>query len=615
MTTASPTRSNNPSRSSTPHNVPNAALIASTRAFAKTAPKTPPLNRTLSGCGSGSNGALSAAKSVHSASSTPTRRSSMTSSTTTTSIDERDIDWELTLSERRAAAKPYTPGRPSPAPRRDSGSGLSFLAANTATASSLVSSTSRSRFPSPLRSVDNSDVNVQEDVMYTEVWDPATRTLRKTVKPAPVKMAEDPPPRRRRRSNHLDDSTDGTSIAPTTSLVKLFEQQNLTGGMKPDVSRKPSMAKGKPPPIFSPKPQRIQSLHCISPELDRPTLKPSPKRVSSISIDPMKATREENGPRPVPTRSMSIPSKSTTSSDKPALPPPRRPRTKNPDYKDIVSSSVGSSPVQKLRIPATQHLQPQRSGTPVRADLPSNPKRSTPAPYKDTYIKTISPHITGDSLANAMVGANLAIRNSPPRHTPLSKTPPPIPAPRRKKDHDHHLGGVFHRTRSHSPPKKQPMVVKTLREDKTGDSEILKNHKFRHPNKHHEATRERWQDKVDAAALKRYEGVWASNKGIYIQDPAATNEVAGIAVREIWSRSGLSTQKLAQIWVLVGGGGTGSVARGPGHSRASLTKEQFVVGMYFIDMVLKGRNLPQVVGESVWNSVRASGLSIAIKRR
>lgn len=160
------------------------------------------------------------------------------------------------------------------------------------------------------------------------------------------------------------------------------------------------------------------------------------------------------------------------------------------------------------------------------------------------------------------------------------------------------------------------MAAKTLRKQKTGDSEIeIRNHKFRHPNKHHEATRERWQDKVDAAALKRYEGVWASNKGIYIQDPAATNEVAGIVVREIWSRSGLSMQKLAQIWVLVGGGGTGSVAKGPGHSQASLTKEEFVVGMYFIDMVLKGRNLPQVVGESVWDSVRASGLSIAIKKK
>lgn len=160
------------------------------------------------------------------------------------------------------------------------------------------------------------------------------------------------------------------------------------------------------------------------------------------------------------------------------------------------------------------------------------------------------------------------------------------------------------------------MVAKTLRKDKTGESEIeIKNHKFRHPNKHHEAGRERWQDKVDAAALKRYEGVWASNKGIFIQDPSTANEVAGIVVKEIWSRSGLSSQKLAQIWVLVGGGGTGSITKGMGHTQASLTKEQFVVGMYFIDMVLKGRNLPQVVGESVWDSVRASGLSVAIKKK
>lgn len=159
-------------------------------------------------------------------------------------------------------------------------------------------------------------------------------------------------------------------------------------------------------------------------------------------------------------------------------------------------------------------------------------------------------------------------------------------------------------------------MAKTLRKDRTGDNENeIKNHKFRHPNKHHEATRERWQDKVDAAALKRYEGVWASNKGIFIQDPACVNEVAGLVVREIWSRSGLSSQKLGRIWVLVGGGGNGSEDIGPGHQKASLKKEQFVVGMYFIDMVLKGRNLPQAVSESVWDSVRGAGLSIVFKKK
>ncbi|QDS76190.1 hypothetical protein FKW77_008179 [Venturia effusa] len=603
MTKASSTPSNKPSRSSTPHNVPNAALIASSRAFAKTSPKTPLAARSYSS----PDGALSATKSVNSASST--RRSSITSGTTTL-VDERDLDWELTLSERRAIANPHFPGRPKPAPRKDSGSGHSSLSANNPTASSLALTT-RSRFPSPLRSVDNSEATFEED-KYTEVWDPATRTLRKTVKP--VQMAEGIQPRRR-RSPDLDGSTDGTPIAPTTSLVKLFEQQNLTGGMKPGIARKPSVVKGLPPPIVSPKPQRIQSYHTISPELDRPILKPSPKRVSTITIDPVKAIGEETGSRTTLTRSMSIPSKNTIASDRPALPPPRRPRTKNPDYKDIVSSTIDSSPVPKSRTPATQHLQ-NRGGNSMRDDLPMNSKRPAPAPYKDSYIKTISPHITGDSLANAMVGANLAIRHSPPRHTPLSKTPPPIPAPRRKKEHDHHLGGVFHRPRSLSPPKKQPMTAKTLRKDKTGDSAIeIKHHMFRHPNKHHEATRERWQDKVDEAALKRYEGVWASNRGIYIQDPAATEEVAGIVVRDIWSRSGLPLQKLAQIWVLVGGGGTGSVSMGMGLPRASLTKEQFVVGMYFIDRVLKGRNLPQVVGESVWDSVRPGGLSVAFRKK
>lgn len=159
------------------------------------------------------------------------------------------------------------------------------------------------------------------------------------------------------------------------------------------------------------------------------------------------------------------------------------------------------------------------------------------------------------------------------------------------------------------------MMAKTLRKDRTGENEKeVKNHKFRHPNKHNEATRIRWQDKVDEADLKRYEGVWASNKGIFVQDPTGANEVAGLVVREIWSRSGLPTQRLAKIWQLVVGGGS-AVGIGMGNSRVSLTREQFVVGMYFIDMVLKGRNLPQSVSSSVWDSVRGVGLSVAIKKK
>ena len=41
----------------------------------------------------------------------------------------------------------------------------------------------------------------------------------------------------------------------------------------------------------------------------------------------------------------------------------------------------------------------------------------------------------------------------------------------------------------------------------------------KHPNKHHEGDRKRWRDVVTEKERKRYEGLWASNKGICIGEP------------------------------------------------------------------------------------------------
>jgi hypothetical protein len=508
----------------------------------------------------------------------------------------------LTLNEHRIVGRPHNSSRATSASRAGSLSSFSFLAANSATAS-------RPRLPSPLRSVDNREFNGEEKGIESAIWDPETRTLRKSVRE--INMGEEMRPRQR-RSQSIEAMTDGTPIGPTTSLVKLFEQQSLTGGMKPEVQPKPSMCKRKPPLIISPKPKRNISLQSVSPELERPALKPLPKRSSTtITTAPEKAIDAENKATPIRSLTASISNKKSISSDTPALPPPRRPRIKNPDYKDIASASIGGTPQPKPKIPASQQLQPP-TASPLRRDVSPNLKRPSPGPYKDTYIKDISPHITGDGLANAMVGATIALKTSPPRENRMTKTPPQLPASRRNKNHDHHLGGVFHRSRSLSPQKKPTGMLQTLRKDVTGEEkEGVKKHKFRHPNKHNEATRSRWQDRVSDEDLKRYDGVWASNKGIFIKDPRASDEVCGLVVREIWSRSGLPPQRLAKIWDLVVEGPGGENGRGKG----TLTRDQFVVGMYFIDMVLKGRNLPQTVSQSVWDSVRGVGLSVAIKKK
>jgi hypothetical protein len=73
-----------------------------------------------------------------------------------------------------------------------------------------------------------------------------------------------------------------------------------------------------------------------------------------------------------------------------------------------------------------------------------------------------------------------------------------------------------------------------------------------------------------------------------------------LVVRDIWSRSRLPAERLAMVWDLVT-----QAAEEPDTGR--LSREQFVVGMWLIDQMLKGRNLPHGVSQSVWTSVTPLG--------
>lgn len=130
----------------------------------------------------------------------------------------------------------------------------------------------------------------------------------------------------------------------------------------------------------------------------------------------------------------------------------------------------------------------------------------------------------------------------------------------------------------------------------------------KHPHKHHEGDRKRWRREVTEKERKRYEGVWASNKGLLIppdrrktgrgstgaeKGPPASEMVLNLVAREIWSRSRLPPAMLAQVWDLVDSQQIGL-----------LTKEEFVIGMWLIDQQLKGHKLPVKVPETVWDSVR-----------
>lgn len=239
----------------------------------------------------------------------------------------------------------------------------------------------------------------------------------------------------------------------------------------------------------------------------------------------------------------------------------------------------------------------------------------------------MAPHMTGDQLADAMVAGSLASsrQTSPTRST---IEPPPLPTRR----HKHH---TFSLSRTPSPAKFG--MRKTLRQaqsdtdDDGEDTERLypySKHKVqkrlgKHPNKHHEGDRKRWREEVTERERKRYEGVWAANKGLYIsftveeqrllsREPesqrahdireSVSEQVSSIVVRDVWSRSRLSETILETVWDLVDNQNVGR-----------LSKEEFVVGLWLIDGRLKGKKLPVKVSDSVWTSVKALG-NIKVRR-
>jgi hypothetical protein len=162
-----------------------------------------------------------------------------------------------------------------------------------------------------------------------------------------------------------------------------------------------------------------------------------------------------------------------------------------------------------------------------------------------------------------------------------------------------------------------------MRKEPTSDSEDdttyhrgRKHLMKKHPNKHAEGDRKRWRDEITERERKRYLAVWASNKGLYATNGAIApfnmmqkskhldlQAISNLVVRDIFKRSRLSFDVLAEVYNLV-----------DRQKNGGLSREEFVVGLWLIDQHLKGRKLPIRVSLSVWQS--ASGLGgIRVPRR
>ncbi|KAI1824938.1 hypothetical protein F4861DRAFT_504116 [Xylaria intraflava] len=178
--------------------------------------------------------------------------------------------------------------------------------------------------------------------------------------------------------------------------------------------------------------------------------------------------------------------------------------------------------------------------------------------------------------------------------------------------------------RPRTPPSRKPTprIRQTLRAPRAKSEELLEvrpQHRkkplgklsSRKKHAHHEGSRKRWREEITPRERQRYEGVWASNRGLLLdnsstvagglQDINTTQLVANAVVRDIWARSRLPFDELAEVWDLVDTQGKGV-----------LDKSEFVVGMWLIDQRLRGRKIPSKVSDSVWGS--AKGVRVPVPK-
>ncbi|KAK4152068.1 increased rDNA silencing protein 4 [Chaetomidium leptoderma] len=317
----------------------------------------------------------------------------------------------------------------------------------------------------------------------------------------------------------------------------------------------------------------------------------------------------------------------------------------------VSASSVQSRPVSPVR---GEH---RPTGRPAHLTRRSS-LRSISTPNLQRLPAPSTPNLTLNSLTNAIVASNLA---SARLATPSSKVPPPIPAPRRsgrsplqphhtaESIRSHLTGGSGSKSpnplhhRHHHAQRTGGGMLQTLRSPTTHN---INNNKSKNPSQsddedarrrmqhehhrrrnkvflgggnrkhaHHEGSRRRWRDEITPRERRRYEAVWASNRGLFLKvgwglvwleqqqqqegeidrgrafDGPEAELVVNVVVRDIWGRSRLPADELAEVWDLVDRG-----------QRGALGKDEFVVGLWLVDQRLRGRKIPARVSQSVWDS-------------
>lgn len=439
-------------------------------------------------------------------------------------------------------------------------------------------------------------------------------------------------------------SKDESPILATSALVKLFESH-----VNNTTSTRVSSFRQTEPGIRSSSPNHIASFDggkfepwrsepvegiIVKKQLPSP---PSTETISHLFLSSNKTKPEDFTERPL-TRNERPQPDSLPRRTAPPTPPPRRARRDGgpmqPDRAGltlITYSDENSSPssyvsavnmIQSPPPPTGPYQAPKSIRNHIPQPVPERRVASAIHPADTTRRSerrgrsssaanrqgregpllphSLTPHLTANSLADAMVASSLASSRAA---SPSKQVPPSLPRRHSKPS------TIFRRSLSHDLSKSRtPSPVKggmrqTMRapskavdDDDDVDNWRRNGHILKkHPNKHREGDRKRWRDEITEQERKRYEGVWAANKGLCMPPGnfELATKVVNLVVRDIWRRSKLPDHVLGEVWDLVDREGLGR-----------LGKEEFVVGMWLIDQRLKGRKLPVEVSESVWFSAR-----------
>ena len=401
-------------------------------------------------------------------------------------------------------------------------------------------------------------------------------------------------------------STDEAVVGATSSLVSLFESKHNAKRNVPTMHSvryvtKPASAITSPTPIkppLRPALSTTESLSTYPSGIDSEKGLTASDHTSSTETAAAAAAAQSVGPNNARTPKSSKSAYSTFLPRTVPVPVPlaqRRSGARAPldasleDGKNIPRLSLGNAP---LAVPQAKPTEPgSASQTPQSDPAFLSTKLSSAPPSRPLLpVRSIgSFEMKVNSLANTIVAASLASSRAP---SP-AKTPPPLPRRHRSHSlfHIHHSQGQMSRTPSPAKAMRQ-----TMREPLPSDDDMEYKKRSismrKHPHKHHEGDRKRYRATVTERERRRYDGVWAANKGLWM-DANSSDSVLNLVVRDIWCRSRLPDAVLGDIWDLV------SV-----HGGDRLKKSEFIVGTWLIDQRLKGRKLPFVVSESLWNSVR-----------